>query len=111
MVNPYALQLISNKNVQEFFDGIPSNERDIRIAKRNKLVLLAVVSLLEGRSQHHVPLRRIKARAGVSLTQVKNALHDLKNLDLLVVMHYQGLPCVMSKGRHFEALFGPIADE
>jgi len=63
MVNPYVLQLISNKNVQEFFDGIPRNERDIRIAKRNKQVLLAVISLLKGHAQHHVPLRRIKARA------------------------------------------------
>ena len=111
MVNPYVLQLISNKNVQEFFDGIPRNERDIRIAKRNKQVLLAVISLLKGHAQHHVPLRRIKARAGVSLTQVKNALNDLKNLDLLIVTHYQGLPSVMTTGRHFEALFGPIVDE
>lgn len=111
MYSPYALQVLNNMDPREFFEGIPLNKKDHEAAGRNKLVLLTVLSFLEGRSSCTPTLRDLKERAGVSQPSLKNALHALRRLNYLSVMHRPGLPSLIAIESRFEALFGPITDE
>mgnify|MGYP001237291092 CR=1 FL=1 len=111
MFSPYVLQLVNNKDAREFFHGVPRNTKDRENAGRNKLVLLAVLSFLDGRSSCSPTHGDLKDRAGVSASSLKNALHALRRLDLLSVIHRPGLPSLIALGGHFEALFGAINDE
>lgn len=111
MFSPYVFQLISNKDVREFSEGVPRNTKDRENAGRNKFVLLAVLSFLDGRSSCTPTQGELMDRAGLSASSLKNALHALRRLDLLSILHRPGLPSLIALGGHFDSLFGPVNDE